>query len=74
LPRSQRTVLHCVPVRSAPEVSPSPPTQENALAKPPNFKQEKKRREEAQKKKNEAKQQQKSARKGNASDPADKVS
>lgn len=48
----------------------SPPLNlESALAKPPNYKQEKKRREEMQKKKNEAKQREQAARKENASLP-----
>jgi hypothetical protein len=38
---------------------------EIALAKPPNYKQEKKRREDQQKKKNEAKQREAAARKEN---------
>ena len=42
---------------------------ENALAKPPNYKQEKKRREDMQKKKNDAKQLEKAARKENAPRP-----
>lgn len=42
---------------------------ESALAKPPNYKQEKKRREEMQKKKNDAKQLEKAARKENAPRP-----
>jgi hypothetical protein len=42
-------------------------TPESALAKPPNYKQEKKRREDMQKKKNEAKQREQAARKENAS-------
>lgn len=45
------------------------PYLESALAKPPNYKQEKKRREEMQKKKNEAKQREQAARKENASLP-----
>lgn len=45
---------------------PTPPNLESALAKPPNFKQEKKRREDAQKKRNEAKQRENAARKENA--------
>ena len=40
-------------------------TLETALAKPPNYKQEKKRREEMQKKKNEAKRREQAARKEN---------
>ena len=43
-----------------------PPNLESALAKPPNFKQEKKRREDMQKKRNEAKQREIIARKENA--------
>lgn len=45
------------------------PNLENALAKPPNYKQEKKRREDMQKKKNDAKQLEKAARKENAPRP-----
>jgi hypothetical protein len=45
---------------------------ENALAKPPNYKQEKKRREDAQKKRNEAKQREDAARKENAPRPLQK--
>jgi hypothetical protein len=45
---------------------------ESALAKPPNFKQEKKRREEAQKKRNEEKQREIAARKDNAPRPPQK--
>jgi len=45
---------------------------ENALAKPPNYKQEKKRREDAQKKRNEAKQREDAARKENAARPLQK--
>lgn len=45
--------------------APTPLNLESALAKPPNFKQEKKRREDAQKKRNEAKQRENAARKEN---------
>lgn len=45
------------------------PNLEIALAKPPNYKQEKKRREDMQKKKNDAKQLEKAARKENVPRP-----
>lgn len=52
-----------------PRAHPPLPKLENALAKPPNYKQEKKRREDMQKKKNDAKQLEKAARKENAPRP-----
>jgi hypothetical protein len=52
--------------------APHPSFLENALAKPPNYKQEKKRREDAQKKRNEAKQREDAARKENAARPPQK--
>jgi hypothetical protein len=60
-PRTQ-SVLHCGGQASCFHLI----NLESALAKPPNFKQEKKRREDAQKKRNEAKQRENAARKGNA--------
>jgi hypothetical protein len=58
-------VLHSQ--RRAPR--PPSPHLESALAKPPNYKQEKKRREDMQKKKNEAKRREQAARKDNALPP-----
>lgn len=55
--------------RRVPLARPPLPNLENALAKPPNYKQEKKRREDMQKKKNDAKQLEKAARKENAPRP-----
>jgi len=63
-----QSVLHCPAGRVTPDFISTtclPHYQESALAKPPNFKQEKKRREDAQKKKNEAKQRENVARKDN---------
>jgi hypothetical protein len=57
----------------AQDAPPSLPQQlESALAKPPNFKQEKKRREEAQKKRNEEKQREIAARRENVPRPPQK--
>jgi hypothetical protein len=61
-PAPQRVLHSWVLARDA---CPTPPNLESALAKPPNFKQEKKRREDAQKKRNEAKQRENAARKEN---------
>ena len=66
-PRQAEIALHCpLPAsRAFVRFPSSPPHQESALAKTPNFKQEKKRREDMQKKRNEEKQRQQAARKEN---------
>jgi len=62
---ASKTVIHCIAGMSLALTH----QQVRALARPPNFKQEKQRREDKQRKKNEEKQRKIAERKENASQP-----